>query len=177
MKKNKFYYIDPIVAHCVGHFVPLVWDDSTFKYSRQKMFYDEGVTYGMQQGIGYPIHGKHEEVGWFNCVADGFTSKTFQKELNVLLPKLALLRDYACESSQKFICPVNVNVNLKVSQREIECLSWAAGGKSSSEIADILNCSEATVNFHFANIRKKMNVSNRQQAIVRAIRLGLIFPD
>jgi LuxR family quorum-sensing transcriptional regulator LasR len=40
-----------------------------------------------------------------------------------------------------------------------------------------MNCAEATVNFHFANARRKFKVSTRQQAIVKAIRLGLIHPD
>ena len=40
----------------------------------------------------------------------------------------------------------------------------------------ILGCSEATVNFHISNIRFKFKVNTRQQAIVKAISLGLINP-
>jgi LuxR family quorum-sensing transcriptional regulator LasR len=50
-------------------------------------------------------------------------------------------------------------------------------GKSSWEISKITGCSEATVNFHMGNIRQKFNVNTRQQAVVRAISLGLITPE
>jgi LuxR family quorum-sensing transcriptional regulator LasR len=61
-----------------------------------------------------------------------------------------------------------------ISNRELECLKWCAEGKSSWEIGKILNCSEATVNFHFVNIRRKFSSNSRQQAVIKAIRLGLI---
>jgi DNA-binding CsgD family transcriptional regulator len=33
------------------------------------------------------------------------------------------------------------------------------------------------VNFHFSNIRKKFKVKTRQQAIVKALQLGLTFHE
>ena len=59
---------------------------------------------------------------------------------------------------------------------EIDFLKWSAVGKTSWETAKILMCTEATVNFHFSNIRRKMNVTSRRQAVVKAIRLGMINP-
>ena len=50
-------------------------------------------------------------------------------------------------------------------------------GKSSWEVARITGCSEATVNFHLANVRQKFDVNTRQQAVVKAIALGLITPE
>jgi LuxR family quorum-sensing transcriptional regulator LasR len=41
----------------------------------------------------------------------------------------------------------------------------------------ITRCSEATVNFHLANVRQKFNVNTRQQAVIKAISLGLINPE
>jgi LuxR family transcriptional activator of bioluminescence operon len=66
---------------------------------------------------------------------------------------------------------------IQLTNREKECLLWAAEGKSSWEIARILNISENTVIFHFKNASKKLNVTNRQQAIARAIAHGLITPQ
>ena len=63
-----------------------------------------------------------------------------------------------------------------ITRRELECLKWSAAGKSSWEIGQILNCSEATVNFHFSNLRRKFNTSTRQQAVIKAISMGLIHP-
>jgi DNA-binding CsgD family transcriptional regulator len=47
--------------------------------------------------------------------------------------------------------------------RELETMKWVRMGKSSWEIAVILDISERTVNFHIANCLKKLDVINRAQ--------------
>ncbi|MET0358431.1 MAG: LuxR C-terminal-related transcriptional regulator [Pararhizobium sp.] len=61
-----------------------------------------------------------------------------------------------------------------LSDREIQCLNWTAAGKTSSEIADILGLSEHTVNHYLNHVAKKLDATNRVQAVVKAMRLGLI---
>lgn len=58
--------------------------------------------------------------------------------------------------------------------REQEILQWSAAGKSSWEIGQIVNCSEAGVNYHFCNIRRKFGVNSRWSAVVKALEQGLI---
>lgn len=59
--------------------------------------------------------------------------------------------------------------------REIECLKWAAEGKSEWEIGTILSISEHTADKHLANAHRKLGAANRAQAIANAIRLRLIW--
>lgn len=65
-------------------------------------------------------------------------------------------------------------VKVDLSEREIQCLNWTAAGKTSSEIADILGLSEHTVNHYLNHVAKKLDAVNRVQAVVKAMRLGLI---
>ena len=62
----------------------------------------------------------------------------------------------------------------KLSTREIECLRWAAAGKSSDEIAIILGISVYTVSSYFKSATRKLEAVNRMQAIACAMRLKLI---
>lgn len=62
----------------------------------------------------------------------------------------------------------------KLTPREQEVLVWSGKGKSSWEISRILGCSEATVNFHFSNIRRKFAVGSRSVAVLVALEKGLI---
>jgi DNA-binding CsgD family transcriptional regulator len=58
--------------------------------------------------------------------------------------------------------------------RERELLGLLAGGVSSTEdLADELYISQKTVKNHLASIYSKLHVSDRAQAAVEAIRLGL----
>jgi len=63
---------------------------------------------------------------------------------------------------------------IKLTNREKEFLQWSEVGKSSWEIARIVNCSEANVNYHFNNIRRKFGVSSRHLAGKIAREQGLI---
>lgn len=62
-----------------------------------------------------------------------------------------------------------------LSKREIEVLNWLKKGKSSWDIATILNISERTVNFHVRNIMQKLNAVSRAQAVAVAIENNLIY--
>ena len=59
--------------------------------------------------------------------------------------------------------------------REIEVLRWTAEGKTSSEIGQIMNITERTVNFHVNCVVEKMGACNKTSAAVRAAMLGLIW--
>ncbi|MFZ5693436.1 MAG: response regulator [Pseudomonadota bacterium] len=64
----------------------------------------------------------------------------------------------------------------RLTEREIQVLTWVARGKSSADIATILEISERTVNFHLDNAMRKAGVATRVQAAVKCALLGLIEP-
>jgi DNA-binding NarL/FixJ family response regulator len=64
--------------------------------------------------------------------------------------------------------------DIKLTDRELEALGWVAHGKSSSDIAVLMDVSERTVNFHINNVIRKLGVATRVQAAIRCALLGLI---
>jgi DNA-binding response OmpR family regulator len=63
-----------------------------------------------------------------------------------------------------------------LTEREVETLTWAARGKTSSEIATILGLTKRTVDFHIDNARLKLNATSRMHAAVKAAAGQLIEP-
>ncbi|GAB4360756.1 MAG: autoinducer binding domain-containing protein [Oricola sp.] len=61
-----------------------------------------------------------------------------------------------------------------LSARECECLQWTASGKTSQEIAAILDLSEHTVNHYLSAACQKLGAVNRAHAVAKAIRSGLL---
>jgi DNA-binding NarL/FixJ family response regulator len=62
--------------------------------------------------------------------------------------------------------------------RELEVLKLAAKGMTNKEIAQELKISERTVQTHFINIFRKLNVGSRTEAVLRALKEGwLPFED
>jgi DNA-binding response OmpR family regulator len=66
--------------------------------------------------------------------------------------------------------------SVMLSEREIECLTWAARGKTSGEIAQILDLSKRTVDFHIDNARTKLGATTRIEAVIKALSGRLIEP-
>lgn len=63
---------------------------------------------------------------------------------------------------------------VRLTRREIQCLKWAAKGKTDAEIAQIVKISMPTVRFHMRNAADKMGAVGRPQAVQRAAALGYI---
>lgn len=65
-------------------------------------------------------------------------------------------------------------VGVSLSPREVECLRWAAVGKTDLEISMIISRSRATIRFHIHNAVTKLNAVSRSQAVFKAAQLGYI---
>jgi len=61
-----------------------------------------------------------------------------------------------------------------LTMREIEVLRQVALGRSNKEIADTLSISEETVKSHVGNLFSKLQVENRAQATVQALKRGMV---
>ena len=93
------------------------------------------------------------------------TGKTF------LDPSVAgkVLSDY-----QKHPATTPAPTHFRISDREQELLKLLASGLSNSEIAQQLYLSEGTVRNYTSELFKKLGVSDRTQAVVIALRHGLV---
>ena len=61
-----------------------------------------------------------------------------------------------------------------LTQRELEVLQSAADGLTNKEIAERLFITEKTTKNHISNIFSKLNVNDRTQAVLYALRQGLV---
>lgn len=70
----------------------------------------------------------------------------------------------------------NVLPQALFSKREIQVLHWVRNGKTNLEISQILEISQPTVKSHVQNIMRKLNVTNRAQAVGKSATLRLVAP-
>jgi DNA-binding NarL/FixJ family response regulator len=61
-----------------------------------------------------------------------------------------------------------------LSARELEVLILLVEGKSNQEAAAALSISESTIKFHVNHILAKLNAADRTQAVITALRRGLV---
>ena len=113
--------------------------------------------------------------------ADGYVSKDVKfEELKCAIHSIAHGENFI---QKKLIPLLNEKIEKKntendkidkLSKREIEVLKYVAVGHSNKEIASNLEISERTVKNHISSIFKKIDVSDRTQAAVFAIRNNLV---
>jgi len=66
---------------------------------------------------------------------------------------------------------------IHLTDREQEVLNWLIKGASNEEISRYLHVTIATVKAHLTSVFEKLGVTSRTQAIVKALKLGLVGTD
>lgn len=103
----------------------------------------------------------HLQARQLGC--DDFVAKPLDFEL-----LLAIVRNRLSSTR------ASTSPDFALTAREKEAMTWVARGKSSADIAVLLNISERTINFHIENVIRKAGVATRVQAAIRCALLGLI---
>ncbi len=126
------------------------------------------------------VHGVMDTRGVYNSLYVTFRSESHFdtrhcETFNMVLPYLDhALRQIERQSQQvrtphlysEVVEPKFLRENA-LTEREVEIVEWVAMGKTNSEIGSILGLSLFTVKNHLQRIFKKMNVSNRAQAVAK----------
>ncbi len=173
--------IDPTVSHCLSKTTPIYWEN-IIKNNDKKIkivdqLFSEADSFGLRNGISFPIHCIHGESAMFSMAVNQSIDSSRQ-HIQETLTLGHLFVTYVHEAIVRV--PDNgliARMNAQLTKREKECLLWTTEGKTSWEISQILNISERTVVFHTNNTVKKLNVVNKQHAVARAISLGYITPE
>ena len=127
----------------------------------------------------------HNEIEYLLRAVDIGVDGYVLKESDSAVLKKAI---FTIEGGDKFIQPEltpmlrkrldekssKARIDDSLTKREIEVLELLAEGLFNKEIAYTLNISEKTVKNHVSNIFKKINVSDRTQAAVYAIKHNIV---
>lgn len=161
----------PVIGALRRSTKPVVWRLEDINKTRPDGREEEVTTlfaaYGFHRGVflsAQEVSGERGAVS-FSGTRDT-PSETELMELsyvsNLIYEKVAEIKKPAPEPNQI------------LSARERECLHWTASGKTSSEIATILDLSEHTINHYLSAACQKLGATNRAHAVARAIRAGLL---
>ena len=172
--------IDPTVMHCATHLTPISWDQvepQEDENEQIRRFMGEAREFGLNSGISFPIHSAQGEFAMLNLAS----SENWRQAKSFILeamPYASLFSAYLHEAVHRIfehqVLPLS---RVCLTSREKQCLLWSAEGKTTWETSHILGVSERTIVFHLQNASEKLNVVSRQQAVARAVSLGLISPQ
>ncbi len=168
---NNYLEIDPTVKHGMRSTQVLFWEENVFKEA--PYFWEDARSFGIKQGISQSQKDVNGRIGMLTFASDN--PEITQKTLLVQAPSLIWLSQLAHTGLAEKLMPLKSSeIDHKLTKREIDILRWTAEGKTSNEISVLMSISDRTVNFHINNVLKKLAVSNKTAATVKAIVLNLL---
>ncbi|MBB4846041.1 DNA-binding CsgD family transcriptional regulator [Paucibacter oligotrophus] len=168
--------LDPVMQHCKRQSVPIIWNQGTYAAVGQETMWEEQAQFGYKTGIALALHlpeGRHFFVG-----VDREQSLPNDVSLVTrMLADLQLFAVYAQEAAWRVVMPSaqeNFALKFHLTPRELEALRWTMDGKTAWEVGAILSISERTAVLHISNAMRKLECTTKHQAVLKALRLGLI---
>lgn len=165
---------DPVLRHCRRQTVPLVWDQATYVASGAGDLWEHQAGYGYRTGIAMGLHlpdGKHFLMG----VDRDQPLPKDPDELQRIVADLQLFAVHAQDAAMRLMVPPEMQPEQPgLTPRELEALRWTMAGKTAWEVGAVLGISERTAVLHVNNAMHKLGCVNKHQAVLKALRLGLI---
>ncbi len=162
--------IDPALLHGLRSSDMVVWDDALFSECQQ--FWGEACDNGLRVGATLPLRTTNQSLSVLSVARQG--GRISRAESAVMRLHLRCLIEHAVQRLAELGHPMLSQPAITLSQRERQVLQWTADGKSSGEIALILDISINTVNFHLKAILKKFKATSKTLAAAHAAMLGLL---
>lgn len=169
---------DPRLPYVKQWLPPIAWNslyETSFDLppdilpsARKKL--DAAREQGIHSGITLPLRAPGIDWGFITF------STTSQATPRALAPRLLSAAHFAqcVQAAGGFMDASSTMDGLALTSRETEALRWSAIGKTSWEIALILQITERTVNHHLQRAASKLGVKGRGAAVAQALARGLI---
>jgi DNA-binding CsgD family transcriptional regulator len=129
----------------------------------------EARAFGWHDVMAVPVHGPAGYEGAISMAA--LAPISLDPIDRALLRAMALTVHDRCHETEGF---GDARPVIELSRREIECMQWAAVGKSDADIAQILGISPATVHFHIERVKKRLDTRSRTEAVGLLVLAGIV---
>ncbi len=182
INERKYASDDPVLVACQFTNVGFRWSDVPGMIAltaRQKEILRGAHEAGIGSGFTVPVHIPGEYAG--SC---SFGLKLGREFRDSTMPSAQFVGCFGFEAARKLIRIATEKAGKTIAplpqltQRQLDCLVLAAGGKSDWHTAQLLGISGQTVHQHIEEAKRRYGVATRLQLVVRALFDGkLTFRD
>lgn len=163
---------DPIARCALTAKRPFGWAEAHEYATRQgRLIIDMVHNYGIRDGVMFPMHAIDSPVGGVSLGSSNMLDIG-----KVALSELEIVCQTAYYHLEALKGPFPYQKVARLTDRETECVRFAAAGKSNWEIAAILGIQEDTVKKTLRRASAKLGTVNRAHLVAVAIRTGQVFP-
>lgn len=170
-RERGYLAVDPAVQVGLRRLLPIDWSDMRQEGRTVRTFFGEAFEFGLgRKGLSIPVHGHLGDKALFSVTAD-MSDLEWRWARHTAFRHLPIVATHLHETYLRLRGIKTEPPH--VSRRELDCLRWAAEGKTVWESAVILGLSEHTVRCYLESARHKLGASSNTHAVALAFQLGL----
>jgi LuxR family quorum sensing-dependent transcriptional regulator len=173
--KQGYARIDPCVIAFKTFNRAYTWSDAKARMPElgQSALWDDARSLGMSEGLIVPTAPQRPQLAVVRLTTP---QASFDPSVLPLMQSISIIYAASSQTFSQKAQPARPpkTAAAALTAREIDCLFWAARGKTNKEIAAILSISSHTVNTHIERAKSKLGVATRIQATTIAHQLGLL---
>jgi LuxR family transcriptional regulator, quorum-sensing system regulator CinR len=170
---KQYSQVDPVVTFGQQATAPFDWATLNRDDPAVENFFADAVRHGVGvNGLSIPVRSRKNSVSLVSFSSDlaGEEWEAFKASNLANLQQLSVLIESAESVDKKKLSRGPV----ELSQREEQCLVWAARGKTQQEIAKILDLTPGSVKTYLDSARRKLECKNLTHAVGVAVAAGII---
>lgn len=165
---------DPVHQRLMSQATPLIYDQEFYVRAGAGELWEMIAPFGYRTGIAVGVHMPGHRRFLLGMDREDALPNDPVK-LNRLIADLQLFAIHAQDAAGRLLVPSEAeHLKPKLQPRQIEILKLTMQGKSAWVVGTLLGISENTVNYHMKQAFQRLDVSTKQQAVLKAMDLGLI---
>jgi DNA-binding CsgD family transcriptional regulator len=167
--------IDPVNQHCKRLSSPIVWNRQTYTSPAEQELWERQAPFGYRSGICFAMHlgrGRHYKFG-ANWEHDRCESVPGYK---AIFEDLLVFGAHSQAAAFELSAPTRPHPDSEchLTNGELEALRWTMDGMTKWDVGRKMDLSEYDVTLRLQRAMKKLGCSSTYEAVLRAIKLGLI---
>lgn len=165
---------DPVLRHTTTSNLPIAWSQQTYVDAGAADLWEIQAPFGYRNGIATSIALPNSGRFIFGLDASN-PIPVDAYQLSRTIADIQLLAVHANEAAANINPDSTSQTDIpRLSVREVEALKWTMDGKTAWEVSRLLGVSEATAVKHLNSAQQKLDCVNKHQAVIKAIKLGII---
>jgi len=175
-EQRRYHTLDPVVTVGSRMRRPFFWGGAAYLRAlppaRRRLF-EEARDFRILGGFTVPVHGPGGECGLFS-VASASSVAACEEAAHASGPLLQLIGAQLHSAVAERRAAALAAPPVRLTEHERTCLVWTLRGKTAWEIAQIVNRSRPTIDFHLQKAIRKLGAANKSHAAFLALQAGLI---
>jgi LuxR family transcriptional activator of conjugal transfer of Ti plasmids len=168
--RSHYERFDPVIVQALRNPEPFEWGFEvglSAPSEPQRELFEEAAKFGIRCGFTVPVHDRRGPIAAVTFAADERRPQ-FERLICEHARVLQLMAMYFhAHARRKVVIADHVVDGIALSPRELECLKWAAQGKTAWETGRILGISRHTTATYLENAKTKLGVRTIIQAVAR----------